>query len=62
MRNIFRARLAGILWLSLVGAASAETVATGYEGWFIKGELGGQMLASDFGYWWGPGGPPAPPP
>jgi hypothetical protein len=28
MRNIFRARLAGILWLSLVGAASAEAPAT----------------------------------
>jgi opacity protein-like surface antigen len=41
--------------------ASAQTVATGYEGWFVKGELGGNLLASDLGYWWGPGGPPPDP-
>ena len=41
--------------------AAAQDMVLDHQGWYFKGELGGQMLASDFGYWWGPGGPPADP-
>lgn len=45
----------------MAAPSHAQNLSTGYDGWFAKGELGGGILASDYGYWWGPGGPPSDP-
>ena len=42
-----------------VGPPTIAQVAA--AGWYVRGDIGGQMLAQDRGYWWGPGGPPSDP-
>lgn len=42
----------------LTGSANAQSK---IDGAYFRGELGGSMFATDMGYWWGPGGPPADP-
>ncbi len=43
------------------GIASAANAQSLNQGAYFRGELGGSVLATDSGYWWGPGGPPADP-
>lgn len=50
-----------LLFGTAVGAYAQPMVATGSEGWFVRGELGVVSLATNEGYWWSPGGPPGDP-
>ena len=59
----FRPPLVALFLLlgTAVGANAQSMASAGPEGWYVRGELGVVSLATNEGYWWGPGGPPGDP-
>lgn len=50
------------VFLGTPGVAFADSnIGIVQADWYMRGEIGAAVSATDQGYWWGPGGPPADP-